>query len=388
MNVSSKAGLTAKLAVRTPEVLRSLREIITHLDGFVLQEDPDAERADVLILEIGGDPEAELKTIKALLEEGVVGTLFLTSARTSSDILLPALRSGAKEFFQQPIVAEEVQAAFRQVKSLGQGKTTVGDVQARQGKLIGVVGSKGGVGTTTFAVNLASTIQELDTEKSVALVDMNRLVGEVPLFLDLDTEVNWEEIGKNINRLDSAYLKSALVRHASGIYVMPAPYHIDGRTVQLPQDYLLQILTAMKGCFDYIVVDTGMYFDDMLFKILRRAETVFMVSTLSLPCVINVKRLRDILYRQMGAVNGKVRIVANRYEKKVQISLQEAGKIIGHEITDVIPNNYPLTMKAINSGKVLSEVNRRSDVARAYLRLAESVAEPREQKSSRWRFFN
>lgn len=388
MNAPLKVGLTTKLAVRTPEVERSLKEIVGGLEGFILQDNPEAPRADVLVLEIGGDPGAELKTIKALLEEGVVGTLFLTSARTSSDILLPALRSGAKEFFQQPIVAEEVRAAFRQVRSLNHGKTAAGDAPSRQGKLIGVVGAKGGVGTTTFAVNLATTIQGLDREKLVALVDMNRLVGEIPLFLDLETEVNWEEIGKNINRLDSAYLKSALARHASGVYVMPAPYHIDGRTAQLPQDYLLQILTAMKSYFDFIVVDTGMYFDEMLFKILQKAETVFMVSTLSLPCVINVKRLRDILYRQIGAGGGKVRIVANRYEKKVQIGLQEAGKIIGHEITETIPNDYALTMKAINSGKVLSEVNKKSDVARAYLRLAESVAEPMEQKSSRWRFFN
>lgn len=386
MKPAKENRLTTRLAIKTPEVLRDIREVISTLDDFVLSDDPNATRVDVLVLEIGSDPDTELRTIRALLEEGVVGTLFITSSVTTSDILLPALRTGAKEFFQQPIVPDEVREAFLQVKRQGSGQTG-GTAPPRNGRLISVLGAKGGVGTTTFAVNLATGIQEIDQEKQVALVDMNRLVGEVPLFLDMEIEVDWEEIGRNINRLDETYLKSALARHSSGIYVLPAPSRIDDRGTQLKQDYLIQILKTMKDHFDYIVVDAGMYHDETVFRIQAMAEIIFLISTLNLPCIINVKRLKDTLRKHCGETNGKIRVIANRFEKKAQINLTEASKIVGDDITDTIPNDYALTMKAINSGKVLAEVGKYSSVAKAYRYLAESVAKTSEPKSSRWKFF-
>lgn len=386
MKPAKENRLTTRLAIKTPEVLRDIREVISTLDNFILSDDPNANRVDVLVLEIGSDPDTELRTIRALLEEGVVGTLFITSSVTTSDILLPALRTGAKEFFQQPIVPDEVREAFLQVKRQGSGQAG-GGAPAKNCRLISVLGAKGGVGTTTFAVNLATSIQEIDQKRQVALVDMNRLVGEVPLFLDMEIEVDWEEIGRNINRLDETYLKSALARHSSGIYVLPAPSRIDDRATQLKQDYLLQILKTMKDHFDFIVVDAGMYHDETVFRIQAMAEVIFLVSTLNLPCIINVKRLKDTLRNHCGETEGKIRVIANRYEKKAQINLAEASKIVGYDITDTIPNDYALTMKAINSGKVLAEVGKNSSVAKVYRYLAESMAKTSEPKSSRWKFF-
>lgn len=387
MDSDKTKKLSARLAVNTPMVRRSLQDIVGKLDGFVLQDDPEATHVDVLVLEIGSDPASELETIRVLLQEGAVGTLFITSAKTTSDILLPALRTGAKEFFQQPIVFKEVVDAFKQVYAQSGSLPAEEKIPLKHGKILSVLGSKGGVGTTTFAVNLATSIQACNLEKLVVLVDMNRLIGEIPLFLDLETDFNWEEIGRNINRLDAAYLKSAMVRHSSGIYVMPAPSKIETGD-HLPEDYLVQILKAMQNFFDYIVIDSGMYLDETSFKVFEKSEVVYIISTLSLPSIINVKRLKESVIMFSGVDNGKVRIIANRFEKKAQIGLAEAGKMIGGEISATIPNNYALTMTAINNGKVLAEIDKNSSVTKVYRRLAESLVEEPEPKSARWSFFN
>jgi pilus assembly protein CpaE len=387
MNSEKSQELSARLAIRSPEVRRNLQDIITGLDGFALQNDPQATHVDILVLEIGSNPAAELETIRDLLQEGSVGTLFITSAKATSEILLPALRTGAKEFFQQPVVAQEVIDAFMKVYALSAHTRTDSASPGKQGKIYSVLGAKGGVGTTTFAVNLATNVQAVDKEKMVALIDMNRLVGEIPLFLDLETDFNWEEIGKNINRLDSAYLKSAMVRHSSGIYVVPAPVGIE-TGVRLPPDFLVRILKAMQNYFDYILIDMGMYLDEESFKVFEKSDAVFLISTLNLPCIINVKRIKESLRAVGGVANGKVRVIANRFEKKNQISLAEASRIINGEISTTIPNDYGLTMKAINNGKVLAEVDKNSSVVKVYRQLAESLGEKAEAKSSRWRFFN
>ena len=374
MNIQKKT-LSVQLAIKTREVQASLFKIIGEVEGFSLLNDQDAVRVDVLVLEIGSDPATEFETIRSLLKENVVENLFLTSSKTTTDILLPALRAGAKEFFPQPIDPVEVKAAFHKILKECQQSTQDGKEQKCLGKIFSVLGSKGGVGTTTFAVNFATSIQECAQDKLVALVDMNRLVGEVPLFLDLETDTNWEEIGKNFSRLDAAYLQSAMARHSSGIYVLPAPSRFD-KEAHLPAGFLFQLVKAMRRFFDYIIIDSGMYIDDNSFKIFAESEALYLISILSLPCIINVRRLQESFYSSGAVTNGKLRVIANRYEKKAQVSLAEASKILGSEISMTIPNNYPLAMTAINNGKVVAEISRNSNVAKMYQTLAKSVVEP------------
>lgn len=372
--IMKSAPLSVQFAIKTPEVRDSLTRIIKGVDGFFLHDDKNAQRVDILVLEIGDNPESEFQTISALLKENVVETLFLTSARMTPDVLLPALRAGAKEFFQQPINKDEVVEAFQKILLKARQNDQVGQEHSRLGKIFSVLGAKGGVGTTTFAVNLAASIQARDKEKLVALVDMNILLGEVPLFLDLETDTDWEEIGKNFSRLDAAYLQSAMARHSSGVYVLPAPSKLNTEA-HLPVGFLFQLLRSMRRFFDYIVVDSGMYIDDASFKIFAESEAVYLVSILSLPCLINVRKLQESILTTGGVDKDKIHIVANRFERKAQISLPEASKIIGGDINLTIPNNYSVAMSAINNGKTIPDMAGGSDLAKVYKKLAASIVD-------------
>jgi len=374
LNKSTKATpLSVQLAIKTAEVRDSLSRIVKGLDGFFLQEDKNADRVDVLVLEIGNAPESEFQTISTLLQENVVETLFLTSAKMTPDILLPALRAGAKEFFQQPINKDEVAEAFQKVLLKARQSDQSDVTTTRSGKIFSVLGAKGGVGTTTFAVNLATSIQAQDKDKLVALVDMNILLGEVPLFLDLEAETDWEEIGKNFSRLDEAYLQSAMARHSSGVYVLPAPSKLEKET-HLPAGFLFQLLRSMRRFFDYIVVDSGMIIDESYAKIFAESEAIYLVSILSLPCLINVRKLQESI-TATGVGKEKIRVIANRFEKRAQISPSEAAKIIGTDIGMTIPNNYSVAMSAINNGKTIPDMSGNSDVSRAYKKLAASLVD-------------
>ncbi len=370
-----KKPLSVQLAIKTTAVKDSLVGIVKGLEGFLLQKEQDADRVDVLVLEIGSNPASDFETIRSLLQENVVGQLFLTSSKMTTEVLLPALRAGAKEFFSQPIDHDEVKVAFRQVLKDSQDHDRGEETPVHLGKIFSVLGAKGGVGATTFAVNLASSIQALDQNKLVALIDMNRLVGEIPLFLDLETNTNWEDIGKNFSRLDGAYLKSAMARHSSGIYVLPAPSGFDTET-HLPAGFLFQIVKSMRQFFDYIIIDGGMYLDDNLFNILKESEVIYLIAILSLPCLINVRKLQESIRTTDDDADKKMQIIANRFEKKAQISLSEANKLIGAEISMTIPNDYSLAMSAINNGKVITDISGSSNLAKAYKKLAESIVKP------------
>jgi len=95
--------------------------------------------------------------------------------------------------------------------------------KAVKGKIFTVFGAKGGAGTSTIAVNLATGMAQLKGNPSVALVDMNLLSGDVPLFLNMKSVFNWVEVARNISRMDATYLMTVLQKHASEVHVLPAP---------------------------------------------------------------------------------------------------------------------------------------------------------------------
>ena len=193
-------AINVKITPRDLESKTRIEEIIRSTEGFRIQNSSETHRPELLIFELGQDTEDEFKRIDSMLSSGEVGDVFLLSENTDATLLLRAIRAGAKEFLSQPLKENDLRQAlvkFKQKKEDSNGKKP-----AKSGTIINVVGTKGGVGTTTVAVSLASNLAEKNKDYSVALLDMNMLFGEIPLFLDIQPSYHWGEITKNVDRLD------------------------------------------------------------------------------------------------------------------------------------------------------------------------------------------
>ena len=222
--------VTVKFLVENLEIGNNLNSIVSSLQGFRILNSSDPKPCDLLFIETGKDPDQDLKKIDSAKTSGSIKEIFLTSSRFESDFMIQALRLGVKEFFIQPIKKEEVAAALQKFRE-SQEIIVLESRNIRKGKIINVIGSKGGIGTTTVAVNLAISLAESKNPPMVALMDMNLLFGEIPIFLNLNSPFNWGEVAKNISRADATYLMSILSKHSSGIYVLPSPTGIDGINV-------------------------------------------------------------------------------------------------------------------------------------------------------------
>ena len=130
----------------------------------------------------------------------------------------------------------------------------------------------------------------------------------------------------------------------------------------------------MRQMFDYVIIDSGQAVDDISKMILRSADKVLLVAGLSLPCLINVKKLMKT-FRDLGyPPEPWVDIVFNRFDRKSIISLREAEQSIGKKAFWVIPNEFNTTMNAINQGKPLSAVEPGAEVTRAIEEMAAALA--------------
>ena len=360
-----------RLEVKNPENLRVLEKTIRAHGGFEIQGEGSGDRPDLLVFELGPNPEEDFRTIQTIISMDQAGEVFLTSGELGPEVLLKAIRIGAKEFLSQPLSEVEVGEALARFKARNQGAGRKGRMAA--GRIINVIGSKGGIGSTTIAVNVAASLAQRSPNQSVVLMDMNILFGDVPLFLDLAPKSHWGDIISNISRLDAAFLKDSLTRHSSGVYVLPSPNAVNHYGPETP-DLLERLLGLMKRMFNVVVIDGGQSLGDISLRLLEVSDQILLVSILSLPCLANAKKLLTSLSELRHPAAERVKVVVNRYLKNSDISLKHARENVSTEIFWTIPNDYRTTMAAINQGKPLIQAASKAPITRSIVELADALA--------------
>jgi pilus assembly protein CpaE len=362
-----------KLAIADAILTKKLSGLIRSVTSFEVLGYGDSRKADLLISQLGENAAEDLKQALGSLQEGVAEEIFLISASADPKILMQAMRGGVKEFFTQPLNPAEVKDALerfkeRQVQNVGRGAL-------KSGNIISIFGSKGGVGTTTVAVNLAVSLAQGQTKSQVALLDMNTLFGEIPLFLEMAPKFHWGEITKNIERLDGQFLLNTLTAHKTGVQVLPSPAYLNGHVRPTPET-MSRLLALMKQMFDYIIIDAGQSTDDTSIKVLEVSDMLMMVTILSLPCLANTNKLLRSLTDLGYVPKDKIKVVLNRYIKKGDISLGDAEAGIGKELFWVVPNDYDTSMAAINSGKPLLNIAPGAAITKSFIELAKLLNDP------------
>jgi len=363
-----------------------LQRAVELAGGFRLLADAAGGPCDLLMMELGDDPEKEFQRVGALQTSGDAGEIFLTSESCASDILINAMRAGAREFFPQPINDQEVRQALLKFRGRNEGGKP-GPAPEKNGKIIAALGAKGGVGTTTVAVNLAASLAGLEGAASAVLMDLNPHLGEVPLFLNAKPVFDWMEIGSDISRLDSTYLMSVVLKHSSGLHVLSSPATpLDGHTP--PPVAVGAVLTLLRKLFDFVVIDGGRsFFDDLSKVILKAADTLLLVANPTLPCVINLTRLIDAFQALGYPPDEGIEIVFNRSTQDAGISLAQAEEALRRKVSWLLPNDYRTATNAINNGTPLSAVARSSELNAKIAHMAAAFAGKAAQKSKRGLFF-
>lgn len=359
----------------------ALARAVGRAGGLHVLSDEAAGPCDLSIIEIGDDPEEGPRAVGGILASGEAGEVFLTSGRRDPDMLINAMRAGAREFFAQPIDEAEVEDALLKFKGRayaaggrGAGRGRPGPMSEKDGKVIALFGAKGGVGTTTVAVNLAASLAGLEGGLSAVLVDLDLSLGETPLFLGVKPVFDWTEIGDDISRLDATYLTSIILRHSSGLHLLCAPAApLDGRA-PMPET-VGAVLAHLRRMFDFIVIDGGRAsFDAVARTVMSAADTLLLVANPTLPCVVNLGRLIDAFQTLGCPADDSIGIVFNRHNQDAGISLAQAERTLRKKVSWLIPNDYKAAINAINNGEPLCAVTRAGELNAHINRMAAEIA--------------
>jgi pilus assembly protein CpaE len=364
--------LKVRLARMNENTEREFTNIVSSVEGCSIFVTGDTGVADVLIMNVGESLEEEISLVYQAVTTNVAKNIFLTSRQVKPEFLIEAMRAGVKEFFSQPIKLDEVKRALQKLLEQQPGQTSSSSLPKKNGSIFNVIGSKGGIGTTTVAVNIASSLQNIAPDKTVALIDMNMLFGEIPMFLGIQPSFDWVEVAKNVYRLDSTYLFSVMAKHSSGLHILPSPIKVEDGFKITPA-IINTLLVQMKGMFDYIIIDGGLIIDDVFKAIARLSDKLIIVTLLSLPCLINVKRILDTFRVYGFPPEERVMILVNRNQKRSVISIDDAEKTLKKQITFTIPNDFQNTMSAINQGIPLNILQPVAEITESFTDVSRSL---------------
>ena len=193
-----------------------------------------------------------------------VSKLIITSTDYSTNMIVKALRMGAKEFLPKPVLKNDL---FRVLKMFADESYSSEDSNS---KVISVYSNKGGIGKTVIAVNLAKELAQV-TKSKVALVDLNLQLGDVATFLNLNPIFDVSYVMKNfVNKKEEEFLKSFEQYKNSSLYVLSDPTYIEQAERISPQE-IVSLFKAMKKVFTYIIVDMSSAIDENSLKILDKS---------------------------------------------------------------------------------------------------------------------
>ena len=361
------------ISVNNGECKSALTKCLKEIEGIRFRESQSAELANLVIMDLAENPEETFSVIRDMGKMANAPEIFLTAPMPDSAVLLEAMRAGAKEFLAQPIQGQEVEKAMGRFWERAVTQKDKSKSEKKSGSLIAFFGGKGGVGTTSIAVNLACAFKQLPSNPSVILVDVNQHGGDLPLYLDLQPNHSFRDIAADLSRLDPAFLIRVLTKCESGLQVLPSGYD-DLSTGRLSPDCVEATLKLLQASFDYVVIDCGHVLDLTTKKALELATWIMVASTLMVPVVHRTKRILELL-RGSGFPANKIRLVINRYLSAEQDVLKETEEILKQKTFWSIPNDYPSCSQSVNSGKSVIEGSPRSSVAKSFKDLAASFDE-------------
>ncbi|MCI0354261.1 MAG: AAA family ATPase [Acidobacteria bacterium] len=314
---------------------------------------------EVVLVDIA--PEETMAGLRALeLIHGQMRqvAVFAIGKMDKPQVIVAAMRVGAKEFLERPTsVAQLLESLARYASAQGMRQDS-----GTRGKVITVVGAKGGSGATTVAVNLAMALHGVHGH--VALVDLAP-IGNAALHFRSKPHFTLVDALQNLHRLDLALLEGFMTQCDGGLRLLAG----SPRPIEPPSaEQLARLLDLMVKHYRYIVVDASSRLDAATRAVCNFSETVLLVSQVDAPSIWTGGQVQQYLGESCG--QEKIRLVLNRYRKVAGLGDHEIEASAHCKILWRVPNHYQAIHASIESGMPVLHVDTNSDLAKSFHTLA------------------
>ena len=292
----------------------------------------EEQSVDLLVLPIEAVDESQLAVLDRLNRRERHLGIIATGESTEAPLMLRAMRAGIQEYLVRPIVLADLTASLERLSK--RTTSTVSD-----GQVFAVFGSKGGVGTSTVAVNLGHALTLVHPTARVAIADLALPGGDVRLLLNVRPAYDLGDIAGKIDRIDTDLLHSVMVASTERLSVLAAPERPEADE-EVDANVSAAVVRHLRAAFNFSVLDCEHRLNDRSLAALDAADRIILLTELKVPALRAAQRMIGV-FRRLGYPNEKLGVVVNRYQSEDVVSPAEAAEVLKAEIYFRIPNDYP-----------------------------------------------
>jgi len=335
---------------------------------------------DVILMDINMPKKDGITATAEILAE-METQVVMVSVEGDPDYFRRAMQVGARDFLVKPFTCNDLTAAVLNAFRKGNGCETV------QNRVVSLFATKGGVGRSMLAANLASALA-VRRGCRVALCDFDLEFGNQAALLGANPYASVVDLCRADGPLTPQVLEQCLQETSAGTHLLvaaPAPdlaAEVVGEARRQPgRNYISDILSLAAAEFPYVVVDTAVGFSEANLTVLDMSDLILLVTGPDILSLQNTGKALDILLNQLEYPASKVQLVLNRADSAMSLSVEDISRGLDYEITHLVPSDGKTVVWAVNYGKPFVLNRRESPVARAVNRIADAVAGETESEA-------
>jgi pilus assembly protein CpaE len=329
----------------------------------------DAVQPDVLVLDLRD--QAHLPAAVPLLKRQHPATgIVIIADRLDPALLLEAMRAGVNEVVPAPVSVSDLKAALARFAA----QRPV--ASAAIGRTFAFIGAKGGVGTTTVAVNVAVALASLEPQGTL-LIDLHVANGDAAMFLGAEPRFSIVDALENTHRLDEAFFRGLIVKTKSHVDLLASSDRVMVNPVDVRR--IRTIVDFASRLYRYVILDVPRA-DSAVLDALESVSRIVVVANQELATVRNASRMASALRQRYG--KEKLSVVVSRADRLAEIGHEDVERAVGESVKHSFPSDYRRALQALNKGQPLTLENHNA-LAGSFVKFARSLAGVERAKTER-----
>ncbi len=303
---------------------------------------------DVVIVDVTDSdlPLSDIDQLANVCEPGV--KVIVLGTQNSVGLFRDLVRMGVTDYLVKPVPYEHLYRAVQ--LALGADDPSNPTAQ-RLGKVVAVMGARGGAGATTILAN-AGWVLANKKSRRVVLVDLDLQNGSLHLAMDFPANHGLREALENAHRLDPLFLERTMLQHGPRLFALAAEEPLEDDIVYSP-DAVRELTQILQRQFHFVFVDVPRGAPGAL-EVVRRADMRILVAEPSIASVRDLVRRIESVSSEAGGKRTYLVLNHPRQDSKGELTVEQFEEAIGQKIDFVIPYGKAAAAEALNFGEPLA----------------------------------
>ena len=343
---------------------------------------------DIMLMDVNMPIKDGIKATEEISLGNPNVSVIIVSVQGDPEYLRKAMSAGAKDFITKPFSGDDLINTIIKTYELGQKRTQINIPKNREKvhtKVITVFSTKGGVGKTTVATNVAVSLAK-ETGTKVALIDCDFQFGNVGIFLNVPIKNTIVDLIKESNEFDGKLIEEYLVSHYSGVNILLSPIKPEYSEFITPS-HIEKIVKGLKEKYHYIIIDTSNNINETVLTCLDLSDKVLFISTLDVPTIKNTKEGIEIM-ESLNYSREKLGVVVNKVNEQYGIKIKDLEDTIKYPVFASIPEDNETIITSINKGFPFVLTRAETKCAKSILTIVDWLTGDEENVEKKKSLFN